>query len=562
MAKNSQIFWRVIRSFNIEEKVFGIILVLLVLGGFASGVVNLFKSPEIFFGESGSYSEGIISDRSANLNPLYADFSEAGRDMSSLIFSGLTKYDPDLKAFKGDLAELTVSEDKKTYTFVMRGNAYWHDGEPVTVDDVYFTFHDIIQSPDFQNPVLKSNFEGVVINKVDDKTIEFVLSRPNSFFITNFGVGIVPLHILGNVAVIDLPYDIFNLKPIGSGPYKVDSAMENLGDGRQRVLLSVSNNYYGDHPKIKNIRFNVYPSAATLIKEKGVLNVIAKVPASIYDELAKSGRFSFLNYALPQYTAIFFNMDSAVLKKSKVRVALQKSVDKTLLLQQLNNKTVVDTPLMDLNQSDWIYKLNLDEAKGALFDSGYSMPKDTTTDGIYRKDSKGNVLKLVLLVRQYAEETSQAEENKIIAEFFKKTWGDVGVEIDIQYVDLIAFNERVQRRDYDMVLTGQSLGYNYDTYSYWHSSQSVESGLNLSNFRSFAADALIEKVRDTFDGDLKGKLLKDLASEISQQVPAIFLFRPSYVFASDGKVKGINLDNMAFVSDRFAHVDRWCINCQ
>jgi len=558
MGKSSQIFWRVIRSYSIEEKVFSIILALLVVGGFVSGVTNLLKSPEIFFGESGSYSEGIVSDRSATLNPLYVDFSDAGRDVSSLIFSGLTKYDPDLKAFKGDLADLTVSEDKRTYRFVLKPNEYWHDGVPVTADDVYFTFHDIIQNPDFQNPVLKSNFEGVAVKKIDDRTVEFTLSRPNSFFITNLSVGIVPKHILGSVAAVDLPYDNFNLKPVGTGPYKVDSPMEITNDGRQRVLLSVFNSYYGDHPKVKNIRFNVYPDAASLLKEKGVLNVIAKVPVSIYDEISKTGRFSFLNYELPQYTAIFFNMDSAALKKSKVRLALQKSVDKSLLLKQLRNKTVVDTPLLELNQSDWIYKMNLDEAKGALFDSGYAMPKG----GVYRKDSKGAVMKLGLLVRQYDDGTPQAAENKTIAEFFRKTWGDIGVEIDVQYAEAGEFNDRVQQRDYDMVLTGQSLGYNYDTYSFWHSSQAGESGLNLSNLRSFAADALIEKIRDTFDGGLKTLLLQDLAKEISQEIPALFLFRPSYVFASDGKVKGISLDNMAFVSDRFAHVDRWCVNCQ
>jgi len=120
----------------------------------------------------------------------------------------------------------------------------------------------------------------------------------------------------------------------------------------------------------------------------------------------------------------------------------------------------------------------------------------------------------------------------------------------------------LSKRDYDMVLTGQSLGYNYDTFSYWHSSQASSTGLNLSNFGSFAADALIEKIRDTFDPAIKKKLLSDLAKVISQDIPAIFLFRPSYVCASDGKVKGIGLKNMAFVSDRFAHIERWCINCQ
>jgi peptide/nickel transport system substrate-binding protein len=559
MAKSSQIFWRVIRSYSIEEKVISVVLALLIVGGLVSAVVNLFKSPELFWGESGIYSEGEVSERAVVLNPLYVDFSDAGRDVSALIFSGLTRYDPGLKAFKGDLADLTISADRKTYHFALKNNLYWHDGEPVTADDVYFTFHDIIQSPDFQNPVLKKNFEGVTVKKIDERTVEFVLQSPNSFFITNLGVGIVPRHVLKDVAVSDLPFDNFNVKPVGTGSYKVDTPMEMLDDGRQRIILTASNNYYGEHPKIKNIRFNVYPDAKSMAKEKNILNVIARVPQEIVADITQSGRFTLMQYQLPQYSAIFFNMDSVVLKKEKVRLALQKSVDKSALLKLLNNKIVVDTPLLELSQSEWTNKIDIEAAKGALYDSGYAVVKDSAD--IYRKDSKGAVLKLVLLVRQYADGSSQADEAKVITDFFQKAWGAVGVQIDVQYADADAFNERIFQRDYDMVLTGQSLGYNYDTYSYWHSSQAGEAGLNLSDFRSFAADSLIEKIRDTFDSSLKTTMLKDLAKEISQDIPAIFLFRPSYMFATDEKVKGINLDNLAFVSDRFANVDKWCINC-
>ena len=556
----SQVFLRVIRSYSINEKVISIVIAAVVLVAAIQGVVEFFKTPEFFAGEGGVYSEGIISERLVALNPLYVDFSDANRDISSLIFSGLTRYDPDLRAFVGDLAELTVTEDKKTYRFVLKDNIYWHDGQPITANDVYFTFHDIIQSPDFQNPVLKANFEGVEVKEIDERTVEFVLSRPNSFFITNTSVGIVPKHILEEVPVIDLPFDGFNAKPVGSGPYKVDSPLENLNDGRQRVALTINQSYYGTVPKIKIVKFNIYPDSKSLAREKNALNVISKVPKDIRDDIDMANRFNFSNYELPQYTAIFFNMESAVLKKDKVRLALQKSVDRDALLKQLDNKTAVDTPLLELNQSDWIFRMNLEEARGALFDSGYKMDKGE--GALYRKNSKGEVLKLNLLVRKYQEGTIQNGEMAQIADFFKKTWEGIGVQLDVQFEEADAFNQRLGARDYDMVLTGQSLGYNLDTYSYWHSSQGFANGLNLSNYGSFAADALIEKIRDTFDPAVKERLLKDLAKEISQDIPAIFLFRPSYVLASDGKVKGIELKNLAFISDRFAHVERWCINCQ
>jgi len=559
MVKAWKVFLRVVRSYSIEEKVVSIVLAVVFLVAAIQTVVELAKTPGLFFSEGGSYTEGVISERAIAINPLYVDYSDANRDISSLVFSGLTKYDPDLMSFVGDIADLTVTADKKTYRFVIKDKIFWQDGVPLTADDVYFTYHDVIQNPDFQNPVLRANFQGVEVKEIDQRTVDFTLTKPNSFFITNTNVGIIPKHILGDVKVVDLPYDNFNLKPVGSGPYKVDSAVETLPDGRQRVALAVNDSYYGDKAKIKMIRFNVYPDAQSMAKEIDTLDVIAKVPRDIWDAVDMANRFIFSNYELPQYTALFFNMNSEVLSKEKVRLALQKAVDKGALLKLLQNKTAVDTPLMELDQADWIYQVNLDEAKGALFDSGYKMYDDQP---LYRKDAKGNILKLTLLVRKYADGTVQAGEMQQVAEFLRSSWEKVGVQVDVQFEDEDGFNTRLASRDYDMVVTGQSLGYNYDTYSYWHSSQAGEGGLNLSNYSSFAADALIEKIRDTFDSTMKETLLKELAKEISQDIPAIFLYRPSYTFASDGKVKGMVLKNLAFVSDRFSHMENWCINCQ
>ncbi len=559
MAKFWNVFLRVVRRYSIEEKVVSMVVAVVTLVALIQGVIGIFRSPDLFAG-LGVYSEGIISDRPALLNPLFVDFSEAAREISSLVFSGLVKYDPIILSFVPDLADLKISEDGKIYHFTLRDGLKWHDGEVVTTDDVYFTFNDVIKNPDFKNYVLQANFEGVEIQKLDDKNINFVLTRPNSFFITNFNVGIVPKHILEKIPVSDLPFATFNLKPVGSGPYKVDSAMEVLSDSRQRVLLTAFDGYYGNHPKIKNIYFNIYPDSVALAKEKSALNVIAKVPKEIWDELSAGGRFSFSNYELPQYTATFFNMDSAAMKQYKVRLGLQKSLDKTELLKLLTNKTAVDTPLMYLNQSEWMYKFNLDEAKGALFDAGYAMDKNSESSP-YRKDSKGNNLKLVMLARLFDEGTAQAEETKLITDFFKTSWMAAGVELNVQLEDALNFEQRLGKHDYDVVITGQSLGYNLDLYSYLHSSQAIEGGLNLSNYRSFAADALIARIRENFESENKDKLVNDLAKEISQDIPAIFLYRPSNVYATDGKVKGVTLSNLAFPSDRFASIARWCTGC-
>ena len=559
MASKGTSFWRVIRSYSIEEKVISLVLVVVVVALLIASVVDIFKRPEFFAGGGGFYTEGLINDRPTMINSVYADLSEANRDVSSLVFSGLTRYDPKVEAFVKDLADLSIDEEKTTYTFTLRDGVTWHDGEPLTAEDVYYTFHDVIQHPEFQNPVLKANFDGVEIEQIDQSTIEFVLTQPNSFFITNLNVGILPKHILGGVPVAELPQSSFNLQPVGTGPYTVDSALELMNDGRQRVLLTLNENYYAEKPSIKNIRFHIYPDDESMKKEVGTLNIIARVPRSVKEEIDNNDRFSFQHYELPQYTAVFMNMDSAILKKDKVRLALQKALNKDDLLTLFPDKMGVDTPVMGLDQAEWLYQPNVEEAQGALFDAGYKLDDEAENDP-YRKDSDGENLKFVLLIQQLNNPVV-AEDMQKTVDFLVESWKAIGVEVEAQFEPIDMFGERVQTRDYDLLLTGESLGYNLDTYSYWHSSQTGDAGLNLSNYGSFAVDALIEKVRDTFDNEEKAELIEQMAEVIATDVPAIFLYRPSYTFVTDKKVEGTSLENWVYPSDRFANISEWCIGC-
>ncbi len=598
MKRLWKIFVRVLRSYSVEEKVISIIVFGIVIFVLAQTIVDAFKSPNILSLDGKSYTEGMISDRPVIINPLYVDFSEPARDISSLVFSGLSKYDPSKQAFVDDMAVLSISADKMTYHFTLKPNLLWQDGQPLTADDVYFTFHDIIQNPAFQNPVIKLNFDGVDIHEIDQQNIEFKLKKPNAFFITNMNVGILPKHILANTSVDQLPTAQFNVNPIGSGPYQVDSQAQVFEDGRERVSLKAFSNYYGERPNINQIHFNIYPDFDTLMKEIGTMNMVDKVPTETLDQMKQVGRFNFMNYSLPQYTAVFFNMDNAILKKDKVRVGLMKAIDKHQLLQQFTDATEVDTPLLELNQQDWIYQTNLQEAQGALYDAGYkvlksqpvqtapiqqvsatqetqqaateqSMQQPTSQETSstqqtvsVRVDNNGKPLKFVLLARSYDDGSTLADENQKTIDFLKNQWAQLGVQLDVQMVDSDTYLQRLQARDYDMALAGQNLGYNLDTYSYWHSSQANSKGLNLSNYRSFAADQLIEKIRDTFDPTQKDAYLKQLAKVIADDVPAIFLYRPVYTLANDGRVQGLNLQNMAFPSDRFANIAQWCASCQ
>lgn len=556
-----KVFGNVLKAYNLEEKVLSLVFLLLFAFFGVKAGLYLLSPSSLLMADVDTYTEAVISSRPVLINPLYTDFSQANRDISTLVFSGLLKYDPKLKAFVDDLASLKISDDRKEYTFTLKDGVMWHDGQSLTADDVIFTYG-LIQSEEFQNPLLRANFEGVKIEKIDEKTIKMSLTKPNSFFVSTLNVGILPQHILKDTSTADLLISQFNLSPVGTGPYKVNSQLETTGDGTQRVLLVRNENYYSIKPKINQIRFDFYPDENVLLKEKAAVNIVSKVTGALRD-LANDQRFQKLSYSLPQYTGIFFNTESAKLKNQKVRVALVKLVDKDQLIAQLQDKIRVDTPLMELNQKDWIFKPDEKEANGALFDAGYKFKKDDKGELIagetYRRDKDGNEYELNLAARKFEDGSEQASEAEKTVNYLVEAWKKGGVKITVNWMDEAQFAEAVNTKQYDMILAGQNMGYNLDTYPFWHSSQAKEGGLNLSKFKSFAADAQIEKIRSTFDKIEKEDRQKKLAQTLADEVPVLVLYRPNYLFLTDNKVQNVSMENWSFESDRFINVADWCI---
>ncbi|MBL4694202.1 hypothetical protein JKY72_02430 [Candidatus Gracilibacteria bacterium] len=227
------------------------------------------------FGESNIYTEGLVARNGIqNVNPLFVDYNEADREISRLVFSGLMKYDPAKRAIVDDMASLTINESKTEYTLEIRKGIKWHDGEDFTIDDVLFTFNDVILAPGFQNEILKTNFAGVGIEKVDDDTVRFILGSPNIFFVTNLTMGILPEHILGNVDPADILTDNFNKRPIGTGPYIVIDAPQLFPDGRMQITLDRSLGYYGELSQIEKMRFSVYPTMHALVEDVNAVNAV------------------------------------------------------------------------------------------------------------------------------------------------------------------------------------------------------------------------------------------------------------------------------------------------
>src|SRR3989338_3841398 len=178
-----------------ERRMLAILLVLLALS-FSVLLYRFYGSNTMLVpAAGGTYIEGSVGELQP-LNPWFTVTNDVNRDIASLIFSGLLKYNPQTRRIEDDLATLSVSNDGRTYTLTLKEGLQWHDSTPsaphfVTADDILFTFS-TIQDPEFPNGLLRQNFRGVDIVPVDSKTVQFRLEKAYHFFSSNLTLGLLP----------------------------------------------------------------------------------------------------------------------------------------------------------------------------------------------------------------------------------------------------------------------------------------------------------------------------------------------------------------------------------
>jgi peptide/nickel transport system substrate-binding protein len=417
-----------------------------------------------------------------------------------------------------------------------------HDNQPVTVDDAYFTFKDIIQNPAFRNPILKNAFEGVKIEKLaNENAIKFTLKKPNSYFVSYLTVGLVPKHLLSDASIASLELSSFGKQPIGSGPYKLTGIKLN-SDGDQ-VDLALFDTYYGEKPVIKSFRFFTFPTEKEMLRQKGALHSISKLSEDGKTIISGDQRFTIYPYTLNQFTALYLNSDNTFLANKDVRQAINFGIHKNDLI--FNGEQRVDALDIATHKDNPEFAFDLAHANQIL--DGLSFTKPAEQGGI-RVNSKGEKFSITLLV---APKIPLALANKI-----KEQLLALGVEVNIdQPTDEWKFYDLVTNRRYDMLLSRQNLGNNKDFYPMFHSSQAggtdgTPSGQNFANFRSFRTDGLTEAIRKEQDYPSRQKLLAQLSKIVSDEIPVIFISTPVYSYALDKNLQGFPVSKLNQHSER------------
>lgn len=508
---------------------------------------------------AGSYTEGVIGEPRA-INPLYAS-RDTDRDISRLIFSGLLTYN-ESSIIEPDLAQrVEISDDGKIYTIVLKNNLIWHDGEPITADDIVFTIH-TIQNSQYRSP-LRSNWQGVNVEKLNDQSVRFILRAPYTPFIENLTIGIIPKHIWQNVSPEQAPLHEVNLKPVGSGPYRFDAMKQNK-DGSLSWYQVVRNpNYHREGPFIKTIIFQFYKNEDDMFTawRKGAIDGYGGI-SPLHLSNVNPDKSLVLSLSMPRIFGIFFNPKRATqLEDIQVRQAIAAAINRDEIVKdQRQNQAVpkeVPLPWLGSTNTPEVYPHNVGHARTLLAQAGW---KDENNDGVLEKSNKKKNVrtKPVTTELRFTLITSDWPDLIKTAQHIQQQLKEVGIEVIIDKKPFSELESSIIRpRNFEMLLFGQVYGYEPDPFAFWHSSQVKDPGLNITFFSDKKVDKLLEDMRKTSDPKIRDKNYRDFSDILTKNLPAIFLFSQDYLYLLPTRIQGVSPIKISLPSDRFNEIHKW-----
>ena len=304
-----------------------------------------------------------------------------GHGNSPIVQSTLVKYTSELN-FENDLAvDYKLSDDGLTWTFTIRDDAYFTDGEKVTAGDVAFTLETAKAS--------NGSFDLTYIESAvaqDETTVVITLSRPTSIFLNTLAsVGIVPEHAYN---------DDYGMNPIGSGPYKFVEWRP-----QEQIMFTANENYYGEAPDIKNVTVVFMSEDAALAAVKaGQVDVaysvatLATTQVNGYhvEAIQSADNRGFTLPVLPdegRTTQSGVPIGNNVTCNLEIRQAIAYAIDREQIADTVLNgfgrPAYSENDGMPWNNPDVRLETDVEYAKKLLLDNGWT---DTDGDGIVEKD--------------------------------------------------------------------------------------------------------------------------------------------------------------------------------
>ncbi len=512
---------KIFEKYEIKEKRwFFLFLVIFIISGFLKTIMAINEKTITLPVDDGVYREGIVGQITF-LNPLIS-YNPIDQDLSRLIYSPL-----------GDLIEnLEAQNNYQNFIIVLKEDLKWSDDQPLTSEDVIFTFN-LVQDSSVNSPYNYS-FQGIKVEKISQIKAKISLPAPYVFFEEQIReLPIIPAHIFQNIPPLNLRLSEYNLKPVSSGPYVFESFSKDQQGFITEYRLKINNQYHLKKPHIKKIIFRFYKDDNELLEAFRLKKIdgfgTLKPIINENNPLFKNAIIKKIN--IPRIYALFFNLQmNPLLKEKTLREALFEAIDYEKLIKEVFNNQAYKPKIIAINfnkeaAQEKIKKLNLKE-----------------------NDS----LSLIVPDSEFLKKT---------AFFLQQNWSEIGLKnIKIMEMDSEKILEEIiKQRKYEILLFGQILENPKDLFSFWHSSQRFNPGLNISGYENKEVDKLLEEIRQETNQEKIEEKLSLVYKHLQNDLPVIFLYELPYFYVHYKKLRGFEIDFIKKTSDRFKTIDSWYV---
>lgn len=509
--------------------------------------------------EGGTFIEG-IPGIPTTLNPLVSDITTdlAAADVHAVLFDGLVRVGLD-GGFEPALAEKwEIDPSGMVYTFTLRPDVKWHDGEAFGVEDVLFTLRSV-QGPAFTgSPSLATVWRTVLVERAGDMSIRCKLQAPFAPFLKYATVPIVPAHLLADTPPEQWANSAFSQKPVGTGPYRITEINADA------IALASNRDYYLDRPLIDTITLRFYQdeSLAFAALTRSEVSGLAFVGTGALGAYQTPRGVVRRTTSIDSYTVLSFNVRNAPLDDVIFRRQIAQAIDREDMIERLlaDRVTRIDTPILPgwwaHNPEAVWYIPSKERAAQGLDTLGYIVGEDGF------RSRAGRPLAFEVLV-------DGAADRKLVADDIAVQLGAVGIAVTVTVLDADTLRQRLEVGEFDMALHGwQRLGPDPDVYELWHSSQ-VGIGRNYAGLQDQLVDDALSLARVQVDQELRTQLYYDFQQHWIDIVPSIIMYQPLEVYATVSDLGGTALTqrsdlpgmiNLLFGRDsRFRNVTHWFV---
>ena len=470
-----------------------------------------------------------ISADENTLTPFTYVHGSPGFDAMSLIYDTLFVRTPDNTIIPWMVKEYSVENDSKVYHITLEDGLKWHDGQPLTAEDVKFTFEYVLTQSRTRFSAIGKKVENIEVK--NDKEFTITLKETDVNFINNSltDLRIIPKHIYENEADATAV-----TSSVGSGMYKLVEYKSG-----EYYKLEAMEDYFKGSPKVKNLNLPIMTDKSSI--QQGIISgqlagSTTSVSAAVLDTFNNASGIDILKADGYAPTMLYFNCEREPFNNAKFRQAISLGIDMDTIIQQVAlGHATKGTPNFireDLEEAEkgLSYEYNVEKANQILDELGYHQKN---SEGI-RLDANGSPLHFSLLT--YSDSTNRVRAAELISKQLK----DIGIDVEVTSMESTAVDDKVwpefdvsKGRDFDMTMWGWSapVMLNGGSLAALCSSDYAIGNDNIGGYKNDEFDKLVSNYQSATTIEEANEASKEMQKFIANEYPFITLYYDDNLYA-------------------------------